>query len=131
MVGGLLLSRGMRVASGSDVPWGRSADLGHVVEWDAHGDVDLRGGQGDARDALSDGVLDLQARVELEEVVPANSEGRLKKGGQTGRDDTTQSDKGVRVARAGRQVACITCACEPCPPEGFKAVRMNFSVSGM
>ena len=47
------------------------AHLGHVVERDAHGHVDLGRREGDAGDALGDRVLDLEARVELEEVVVA------------------------------------------------------------
>mmetsp|Transcript_32105 Transcript_32105/g.81797 ORF Transcript_32105/g.81797 Transcript_32105/m.81797 type:complete len:271 (-) Transcript_32105:669-1481(-) len=45
------------------------AHLGDVVERDAHRDVQLRAGQAHARDRLGHGVLHLQARVELEEVV--------------------------------------------------------------
>ena len=42
--------------------------FGHLGQVAAHGDDQLQRGDVAARDALGDGVLDLQARVELEKV---------------------------------------------------------------
>ena len=47
------------------------ADGGDVVQGDAHGDLELGGGEVGAGDALGDGMLDLQTGVELEEEVVA------------------------------------------------------------
>lgn len=44
------------------------ADVADVVEGDSHRDLELGGGEVDARDHLRRRVLDLETRVELEEV---------------------------------------------------------------
>merc|ERR1719183_759678 len=47
------------------------ADGGDVVQGDAHGNLELGGGEVGAGDALGDGMLDLQTGVQLEEEVVA------------------------------------------------------------
>ena len=63
------------------------ADVADAVERDAHRDLELRGGEVDARHHLGRRVLDLEARVELEE-------GELVVGGRV-----------QELGRAGRHVA--------------------------
>mmetsp|Transcript_14024 Transcript_14024/g.25566 ORF Transcript_14024/g.25566 Transcript_14024/m.25566 type:complete len:231 (+) Transcript_14024:486-1178(+) len=45
------------------------ANLGHVVEWNSHGHLKLRGRQVRARDSFRDGMLHLKTGIQLEEVV--------------------------------------------------------------
>ena len=47
------------------------SNMRNAVQGDAHGHLQLRRGHIDVRDALRAGVLDLQARIQLQEVVPA------------------------------------------------------------
>ena len=47
------------------------SNMRNAVQGDAHGHLELRRGHVDVRDALGAGVLDLEPRVQFEEVVPA------------------------------------------------------------
>ena len=49
----------------------KPSDVRNAVQGNAHGHLQLRRGHVDVRDALRAGVLDLQPRVQFQEVVPA------------------------------------------------------------
>ncbi|PNY27761.1 Uncharacterized protein TCAP_02317 [Tolypocladium capitatum] len=66
--GGLELELEINLARGPGVDAVQQPDVTNPVQGQTHGDLKLGGGQVNAADHLSRGVLDLETRVELEEV---------------------------------------------------------------